>query len=145
MFFPTRLGAYAWIERDGLILLSLWEGNPEHDIPPHWNLPGGGVEWGEQVSDAVVREVFEETGYTVSPGPIAELHQVYLEETDPRTTDAIPIRLIWSLSRANIVGGHLTDEVGGSSLRAAWFSRDAIDGLPQSSVLSWALSLPGFQ
>jgi len=31
-----------------------------------WDLPGGGLEHGENPSDAVAREVAEETGYTVS-------------------------------------------------------------------------------
>jgi ADP-ribose pyrophosphatase YjhB (NUDIX family) len=34
----------------------------------HWGLPGGHVEPGESVADATVREVFEETGCTVSVG-----------------------------------------------------------------------------
>ncbi len=31
-----------------------------------WGLPGGGLDYGEQPADAVVRELFEETGFTVS-------------------------------------------------------------------------------
>ena len=41
-----------------------------HD--PHrgsWSLPGGRIEDGESAADAVVREVREETGLTVRPGP----------------------------------------------------------------------------
>ena len=32
---------------------------------PFWNLPGGGIEKGETAEEAVVRETFEETGFTI--------------------------------------------------------------------------------
>jgi ADP-ribose pyrophosphatase YjhB (NUDIX family) len=34
-----------------------------------WSIPGGRVESGERMTDAVVREVLEETGLSVEPGP----------------------------------------------------------------------------
>jgi 8-oxo-dGTP diphosphatase len=36
-----------------------------------WVIPGGGVELGERVEDAVVREVLEECGIAVAPGTLA--------------------------------------------------------------------------
>jgi ADP-ribose pyrophosphatase YjhB (NUDIX family) len=42
--------------------------------PPNagtWSLPGGRVEPGETLEQAVVREVLEETGLAVRPGPVA--------------------------------------------------------------------------
>ena len=36
-------------------------------------MPGGGVEVGETLDAAVVRELFEETGLTVTVGPVVEV------------------------------------------------------------------------
>lgn len=39
----------------------------------HWSLPGGAVETGETLEQAVTREVLEETGVTIEVGPIVEV------------------------------------------------------------------------
>ena len=62
----NRHSAYAVHVCDGAVLLV-------QDPTGHaWHLPGGGVEPGESLIDALVREVMEETGLHVVP-PVQEL------------------------------------------------------------------------
>ena len=70
--FDTRLAAYGLlISDDDQILLTWFNGGGRTE--PGWTMPGGGVEFDESIEDAVAREVFEETGYTVDVGDIVSL------------------------------------------------------------------------
>lgn len=51
------------IEDDRILLL-----NQDTDTGRGWSLPGGKVEEGEPIRDALVREMGEETGLDVEPG-----------------------------------------------------------------------------
>ena len=58
--YTLRPGAYAILERDGKILLT-HQSRPV----PEFQLPGGGIDPGEQVLPALHREIVEETGWRV--------------------------------------------------------------------------------
>ncbi len=61
--------AGAVVRQDGRLLAIQREDNG------HWEPPGGLVEPGESLTDTLVREVLEETGVHVAPGPLSGVYQ----------------------------------------------------------------------
>lgn len=129
----TRVGAYAVIEVDGSILLSHWaEGN-------RWTLPGGGIDPGEHPVDAVVREVFEETGFS------CEVHDLLLVDSIVTPASARlrrgdralhSLRIVY---RASIISGELVHETDGSSDEARWVRIANLDSLDHIGLIDHAL------
>lgn len=58
--YRARPGAYAVLVRDGRVLLT-----HQQDPQPEFQLPGGGIDPGEQPLAALHREILEETGWTI--------------------------------------------------------------------------------
>ena len=81
--YPTRpfLAVSAAIWRDGRILLVRRARAPGRDL---FSLPGGVVEAGETLAEAVAREVLEETGLTVEPTRLAGHREVILRDAEGR-------------------------------------------------------------
>jgi mutator protein MutT len=59
---------------DGPYVLLVQRANPP--MAGEWSLPGGKLEWGERLEDAVAREVREETGLEVRVGRLVEVVEV---------------------------------------------------------------------
>ncbi|MGH6676571.1 MAG: NUDIX hydrolase [Xanthobacteraceae bacterium] len=72
--YPMRpyLAVSAAIFRDGRVLIVRRARAPAHGL---YTLPGGGVELGETLEEAVVREVREETALNVTPVALAGYRQ----------------------------------------------------------------------
>lgn len=83
--FPDRpvvgIGAVV-LDEHGRILLAKRAHEP---LKGEWSLPGGAVEVGETLEEAVVREILEETGVTVDVGPVAEVLDRIERSGDGRT------------------------------------------------------------
>ena len=72
--YPTRpyLAVSAAIFRDGRVLIVRRARPPAHGL---YTLPGGGVELGETLEQAVIREVREETALEVAPVELVGFRQ----------------------------------------------------------------------
>jgi 8-oxo-dGTP diphosphatase len=56
----------------------------QEPLKGQWSLPGGGVELGETLEQAVAREVLEETGLEVDVGPIVDVLDRITRDDDGR-------------------------------------------------------------
>lgn len=117
-----RVAAYAVITRGEEILLCKLA--PKVTSQEIWHLPGGGVDFGEQPADAVVREVREETGLTVTVGEVA---QVASAITGQKRTPRHAIRLYYNAILDDPANANpVVQEVDGSTVDARWFPLDDI-------------------
>ncbi|MEO5884383.1 MAG: NUDIX domain-containing protein [Candidatus Limnocylindrales bacterium] len=136
----VRVAAYGLCrDDDGRVLLCHIA--PSVGAGDLWTLPGGGLEFGESPTTAVVRELAEETGYV---GVVTELLDVgdrLFGDVDgvggpggPGGGGRLPggggrlhaIRIVYAM---RIVGGELRDESDGSTDRCRWVALDQTDRL----------------
>ena len=88
-----------------------------------WTLPGGGIDFGEHPDDAVVREVYEETGLDCQLGRplwIGSAHRVLDRESAP--TDMHSVRIVYDAWVAADAPEPRVVEVDGSTVDARWLS-----------------------
>ena len=83
--YPDRpyLAVSAAIIRDGRVLVARRARGPALGV---WTLPGGVVEAGETLIEALVREVQEETGMTIEPVTLAGHREVLVRDDDRRVS-----------------------------------------------------------
>ena len=135
----TRVAAYAMcIDRfNRLLLARIAAGYPAAGL---WTLPGGGLDFGEDPADAVLRELTEETGLSgrlVCLGFVDSLTNGPMVEAGKAYGPWHGIRIAY---RVEITGGDLRDEVDESTDAAAWFSRDEIATIRRTELVDVALT-----
>ena len=70
----TRVGVSGLLWRNGKILLGLRHAG-DASLPNQWCTPGGGVEFQEKLSDALIREFKEETHLDITVGDVVTVTQ----------------------------------------------------------------------
>jgi len=99
-----------------------------------WGLPGGSVEFGEPVTDAIVREVREETGYEVEPVRLVGVYSRPDLEQIVTYADGNVIHYVSSSFECRVVGGEA--RTCAESLEVAWFDPERLpdDILPMHRI-----------
>ena len=120
-----QIAVGAIVIRDNKVLLV------KRSLPPGkglWAIPGGRVELGETLQEAVEREVREETGVTVRAG-----NPVYTFDLIERD-DAECIRFHYVI--VDLVADHVSGEPnpGDDACEARWVTREELHDLPASQT-----------
>lgn len=103
-----RIRVAAAIVRDDAIFLV----RHEKDGKGYWMLPGGGVQWGEEMPAALRRELIEETGYEIEVGPLLLVKESIHPEGERH--------LVHIVLKATIVGGSPQPSQDPRVVEAAW-------------------------
>lgn len=116
-----RVAAYAVILRDDRVLLSRLA--PYLAPTERWTLPGGGIDFGEHPRDAVVREVYEETGLHAQVGEHAWIDSALI---DGEREERHAVRIVYD----GWVGADAPEprvvETDGSTVDARWHPLDDV-------------------
>jgi len=130
----TRLAAYAWCESVAGVLLARIA--PGFADAGWWTLPGGGLDFGEDPADCVLRELREETGLDGRIDELAGVVSYVLEPSETIRGDRLHI--VGILYRVTPVAGELRDEPDGTTDHAEWIPFAGLDDVPLVDLVRWA-------
>jgi len=127
--YPDRpfLAASAAVVRDGKVLVVRRASAPANGV---FSLPGGVVETGETLHEAVVREVREETGLTIEPVALAGFRETIVRDEDNRVERhfvILPFAARW-LAGEPVLNDELSEW--------RWVDQDELASLPTTPGLA---------
>jgi 8-oxo-dGTP diphosphatase len=127
--YPTRpyLAVSAAIVRDDRVLIVRRARTPAHGL---YTLPGGGVELGETLEEAVIREVREETALDVAPVELVGFRQAIARDTAGR----IERHFVILPFAARLIGGEIS--LNEELAEAHWLLPSELAGLKTTEGLA---------
>ncbi len=107
------------IRRDSILLVQ----RARTPLKGYWSLPGGLIEPGEKIGDALKREVLEETGLIVRPKKMFEIFERIIEDAKGRPE----YHYILHDYLCTVVGGKL--RAGDDAAQVEWVTRTRLRNL----------------
>ncbi|WP_040983394.1 NUDIX domain-containing protein [Oceanobacillus jeddahense] len=90
--------------------------NIKHD---NWSMPGGAVETGETLTEAVIREAKEETGLTIEAGDVLAVNEAFMEKFNHHT--------VFFTFQGKVVGGEISIQDTETISDTAWVRIEEAD------------------
>jgi ADP-ribose pyrophosphatase YjhB (NUDIX family) len=119
-----RIAAYGvCLDDDGRLLLA--RASPAITLRGRWFLPGGGVDHGESPTVSLTREMEEESGLTVTVGPLLDVLSDV--RTIPDGTNLHTVRIIYRVASWS---GTLRPEANGTTDAVGWFTPEEVRDMP---------------
>ena len=131
----TRVSAYGLLQRDNKMLLCRLSQSVGINRG-YWTLPGGGIDFGEDPEDAVVREFIEETGLSIKVKELVSIDS--LHDNIPGWPPMHSIRIIY---RVEYESGELQFESEGSTDLCAWHTHEETSELPLVDLAKHGIAL----
>lgn len=140
-----RVAAYAFVNSARGVLMTQF--SDRTNAQGQWGLPGGGLEVLEAPEQAVVREVWEESGQVIEVRGLALVHTSHWVGRAPtgRLEDFHAVRVVYRAS-CQVPTEPVVHDVGGTTAAAAWVSPTDLDRLEVTpgwrSLLSAVVTAP---
>jgi 8-oxo-dGTP diphosphatase len=111
------VGAVIWNDRGEIVLIR----RGQEPRLGEWSIPGGRLEWGESVREAIIREVREETGLDVEIDGLIDV----VDSVTRNASDEVVRHYVLIDFLARHIGGTL--RAGSDAAEARWVAYAALD------------------
>lgn len=122
-----RLRAGALIIEDGAILLVEFENDNNDGV--HYNLPAGGVEPGETLVEAVIREAKEEASVDIEVGPVAFVYEYQPTKTNFLYGDVHSVGITFECKRKDGSVPKLPDKPDPKQTAVRWIAISELNAI----------------